>query len=177
MNRHDIFTIPVAGKKNRMGHRARCWANRTGIPLNTSTVGSQQQDIPRRYSEDAGNMQGSSIGLTGILTRRFREIACLLGSGTYLEGDTSTSQSDCDCTRRSLNESSARYIHYVPNAVARLGIRFLAGACALLCNFCGSPSAGSRTIAAARRKLRWPWRFDDQYCQSSVVSSGPEVVD
>lgn len=111
MDRHDIFTIPVAGKKDRMRHRARCWANRTGILLNTSTIGSQQQDIARRYAKDARNMQGAAISLTGILTRRFRQIACLLGSSTYLEGDAGTSQSDCERTGGSLNESSARYIH------------------------------------------------------------------
>jgi hypothetical protein len=111
MNRHDIFTIPVAGKKDRMRHRARCWANRTSILLNTSTVGSQQQDVPRRYGKDGRNVQGSTISLTGILTRRLRQIACLLGSSTYLEGDAGTSQPDGEPTGGSLNKSSARYIH------------------------------------------------------------------
>ena len=108
MNRHDIFTGPVAGKKDRMRHRARSGANRTRIRLNTSTVGSQQQSIPRRYAKDARNMQGSSISLTGILTHRCCQIACLLGGGIYLEDDAGTGQPECERTGGSLNESSAR---------------------------------------------------------------------
>src|ERR1700693_1582092 len=111
MDRHSITLILVASNKVGMRHRCRGGVNWTGIYLNADAVCSQEQRIPRRYGEDAGNRLVLINRLTGILIYTLDQAGFLLGGSIYLERCTGGGDPNCNRTGGRLNAFSTRYIH------------------------------------------------------------------
>jgi hypothetical protein len=79
--------------------------------LNADAVCSQEQRIPRRYGQDAGNRLVLSNRLTGILIYTLDQAGFLLGGSIYLERCPGGGNPDGNRTGGCLNEFSTRYIH------------------------------------------------------------------
>jgi hypothetical protein len=137
MDRHQIPLIIVTGNKVRMRHRCGGGVNWTGLPLNAYAVCLQEQDISRRYGQNVGDRLAFRKRLTGILTYSFDQVRFLLGGSTYLEGCTSSGDSKCNRTGGGLNESSARYIHFVLIGNCNIG----SGSGKFACNRCANSPA------------------------------------